>query len=93
MKDRHGNPISLGGNTHCMNKNSLYIIKNIQRVYTEPNLDSKSSEFTMSYLHAYSVTLESHHVMLFYVKNSERYVLVDGQGYEWVMDSNHKKMV
>jgi hypothetical protein len=24
MKDRHGNLISLGGYTHCMNKNSLY---------------------------------------------------------------------
>ena len=95
MKDRHGNPILLGGNTHCINKNNLntYVIKNIQQVYTEPKLNEKMSEFTMSYIHAYSLTLESHHVMLFYIRNSERFVLVDGQGYEWEMDNSHENMV
>jgi len=93
MKDRHGNPILLGGKTHCINKNNIYVIKNIQHVYTEPKLDNKTSEFTMSYLHAYSLTLESHHVMLFYVRNSERFILVDGQGYEWEIVNSHEKMV
>lgn len=46
----------------------------------------------MSYLHAYSL-LESHHVMLFYVRNSERFILVDGQGYEWEIVNSHEKMV
>ncbi len=96
MKDRHSNPILLGGKTYCIHKNnlsSLYVIKNIQPVYTMPKCDDKTAEFTMSYIHAYSLTLESHHVMLFYVRNSERFVLVDGQGYEWEMDTSHEKMV
>ena len=95
MKDRHGNLILLGENTHCIKKNNLnaYVIKNIQKVYTEPKCDDKTAEFTMAYIQAYSRTLESHHVLLFYVRNSERFVLVDGQGYEWEMDNSHEKMV
>ena len=83
LVDRYNNPIATHGITRCMYTLDEYMITNIQHLYSQSDIDKIDSEFTMSYIQAHSMTLDTHHVLLFYVRNSARFILIDGQGREW----------
>ena len=80
LLDKHQREILVHSITRCCNTKEDYMITSIQHIHTHLY---NHNEFTMAYIQAYTMKKDTHYVLLFYVRNSDRFVLIDGQGREW----------